>query len=292
MVCKILVPSGIGDFSWLWSKLVTTQDQYDIEYIGGIPDRMTAFLALLPQDRVVSVRSNSEYYTKWDSNGELICIPRKTGMAPILKARGYADVLSGNRVFLETNTHLERGNRLEEWFKNELPNTEFHYAMRGILDKATIAPYFIVNFSSYGTKKAWGYYEVEDSVKLVKFIYKERGWLPVFIGGPYDDYTIDICKALTAKNIPVINMVGRTPDLTTVVALLQQSELYFGACSGLMALANVLHVPVCTYYPPFKNPPGRYLAGTWHDPLIPYLSLFWEGVPGDKKALKEFFKGF
>src|SRR3989338_1045274 len=41
---KILVPSGIGDFSWTWSKLVTTPHRFHIEYMGGYPDRLAAFL--------------------------------------------------------------------------------------------------------------------------------------------------------------------------------------------------------------------------------------------------------
>jgi ADP-heptose:LPS heptosyltransferase len=193
-------------------------------------------------------------------------------------------------VFLESNTYLEAGNRLEGWFAQDIPDTDFHYKMNGALDKAKRGNYFIVNFSSYGTKKAWGYYETTGAADVVEFLIKKTGWTPIFIGGTYDDFTRDVYMELIRREDRAINLVGKTPDLTEVVVWLQQARFYFGACSGLMVLSNVLRTPVATYYPPFQTPPGRHLAGTWHDPAIPYVSLFWEGVEQDKQIMESFLK--
>ena len=288
-VYRILVPSGIGDFSWTWSKLVTTNDQYHIEYIGGKPDRMFAFLSLLPSDRVLSYSANDNYYTKWNENGELVCVSRDIKRFPQLsKINNYSDLRENQLAFVESNTFLERGNRLEGWLGNEIPKTDFHYKVAGALEKSTKGNYFIVNFSSYGTKKAWGYYEVPSASNLVELIAKKTGWSPLFIGGTYDDFTSDIHAELLNRGINAVSLVGKTPDLGCVMALLQQARMYFGACSGLMVLSNILHTPVVTYYPPFNTPPGRHLAGTWHDPAIPYMSLFWEGESKDRELVTEF----
>jgi ADP-heptose:LPS heptosyltransferase len=286
-VYKLLVPSGIGDFSWAWSKLNTTNDQYHIEYVGGKPDRMFAFLSLLPQEKILSFAPNGNYYTKWDEKGELMCLPRNPKMFPeIPKMRKYSDLAGGSRMFVEPNTYLEAGNRIEAWLRDEIPKTDFHYKIEGTVHGAKKANYFIVNYSSFSTKKAWGYYETEKSVEFIDFISAKTGWLPIFIGGSYDDYTQDIFEKLVQKR-QCICMVGKTPDLTAVISLLQQAQAYVGACSGLMAISNILYTPTVIYYPPFQTPPGRRLAGTWHDKSIAYLPLFWGGVEQDKEKFSQ-----
>jgi len=284
VIKRILVPSGIGDFSWTWSKLVTTGDQYEVDYVGGAPDRMKAYLALLPKDKIIAFRSNPNYTTGWDKNEQLICIPRN--QQPLIPtAQRYADLSSNQLSYVECNTLLESGVRLEKWLEDEIPNIDFHYKIDGTLPKCVRNNYFIVNFSSYGTKKAWGYYEVPDTRDLVIYINKKTGWMPIFIGGHYDDYTADIHRRVIARGIPAIDLVGKTPELLEVISLLQQSQFYFGACSGLMALANVLYIPTIVYYPPFKTPPGRRLSGTWHDPNVLHVGLFWDGRLRDEETL-------
>jgi len=289
MIYKILVPSGIGDFSWIWSKLSTTGDQYHVEYIGGVPDRMSAFLKLLPKDRILSFKSNDNYITKWSDKGELVCFSRfGSGLPEIPKMQRYSDLRGGQLMFVEANTHLERGNRIEGWLGDEISGTKLHYKITGLLGRCVKGDYFIVNFSSYGTKKAWGYYEVPVAADLVEFIAMQTGWTPFFVGGEYDDFTRDIHVEVIDRGIKAVSLVGRTPSLIDVIALIQQSNLYFGACSGLMVISNIFCVPVCTYYPPFEKPPGRHLAGTWHDDFIPYLPLFWDGFDKDISKIKLF----
>lgn len=278
---KILVPSGIGDFSWLWSKIVTTPHRFHVEYIGGTPDRMRAFLNLLPKDRILSFKDNVQYVTKWNENNQLVCFPRYPQF-PQLPNVGKLSIMNPNYLyFLENNSFLEAGNRIEEWCKSEIPNTDFHYHIDGKLDNPVRGNYFVVNFSSYGTKKAWGYYDVSISAEIVEYICKSTGWEALFIGGSYDDYTQDIFKLLHDRGIKCRSIVGQTPSLIEVIPLLQQSRFYAGACSGLMVLSNNLFTPTLIYYPPFPKPPGRKLAGMWHDQSIPYLPLFWEGSQQD-----------
>jgi hypothetical protein len=58
---RILVPAGIGDFSWLWSKFSTTNDSYHVEYANCIPDRLGPYLALLPKDKLLSYKQSPNY---------------------------------------------------------------------------------------------------------------------------------------------------------------------------------------------------------------------------------------
>lgn len=291
MNLRILVPSGIGDFSWLWSKLVTTEHNFHIEYMGGYPDRLKAFLSLLPKDRVLSFHPNVDFCTRWDDKGELVTFRRDGNNAlNVSKAKSLND-LSGDRLtFIENNSFLEAGNRIEDWWKDEIPGVEFHYDLAGSLKQSVIGNYFIVNFSSYGTKKAWGYYEVPAAAGVVQFIAEHTGALPLFIGGEYDDFTRDIFEHLSDAGQRCLSLVGKTPGLLEIIPILQQSRFYFGACSGLMVLTNILSRPVITYYPPFPKPPGRFLSGTWHDPEWPHLGLFWEGTENDKIMINDFLE--
>ena len=285
MIKKIMVPSGIGDFSWTWAKLAATDDQYHIHFANGLPNRMDAFLALLPKDKVLSYKMSEEFTTGWDGP-TLKPYPREKRQ-PIKVARNYTDLNDQEFKFFECNSFLEAGNRLEYWQKNELPKIDFHYNIKGVVDGAKTGNYFIVNFSSYGTKKAWGYYEVDDSADIVEYISKKKEMMPVFIGGSYDDYTTDIFKTVVSRGVRAVSLVGKTPDLIAVIALLQQARMYFGACSGLMALANVLYTPVAVYYPPFDMPPGRLLNGMWHDPEVLHVGMTWRGKMGDIVRLEK-----
>lgn len=290
---KILVPSGIGDFSWLWSKLVTTEHNFHIRYVGGLPDRLQAFMKLLPSSRILSYGPDLDYCTFWDEHGFLQCRPRDLKQTPPLRrAESLADLYEDEMVFIENNSWLEAGNRIEGWMAKDIPGTCFHYALEGADEQFARGRgnYFIVNFSSYGTKKAWGYYEVPIAAGLVRRIAAKTGAMPFFIGGGYDDFTRDIYDSLR-DSLSCVSLIGRTPSLREVIALLQQSRFYFGACSGLMVLTNIVNVPVITYYPPFEKPPGRKLSGTWHDPAIPHLGLFWEGAESDMEQIEAFLKG-
>lgn len=278
---RILVPSGIGDFSWLWSKLVTTPHNFHIDYMGGKPDRLAAFLSLLPKDRVLSFKANIEYATSWNSKNALAVHPNFNGVAPVRTATRLRELSETELCFFECNTHLEHGRPLSDWLKDEIPKTNYHYEIAGTLKKYTPGNYFIVNYSSYGTKKAWGYYEVPDAAEVVRMVAQRTGWVPLFVGGTYDDFTQDVYTHLKAAGEQCVSLIGKTPTLVEVIALLQQSRMYFGACSGLMVLANVFNVPVITYYPPFEKAPGRYLSGMWHDPKTFHLGLFWEGKEKD-----------
>lgn len=288
MDLKILVPSGIGDFSWLWSKLVTTKHNFHIEYIGGYPDRQRAFMELLPKDRIVSFKPNTDFRTRWNDDGELVCLPVNPRGVLMPKAAKLSALENGSQAFIECNSHVEAGNRIESWLADEIPGCNFHYPIAGSFPRPSKADYFVVNFSSYGTKRAWGYYEPVESARVVEFVSIITGWTPLFVGGEYDDYTEDVHAVLNLKGIKCFSVVGRTPELKSVIALIQQSRMYFGACSGLMVLANIFHVPVITYYPKFDRPPGRKLSGTWHDPEVPHLGLFWEGAERDKEIIEKF----
>lgn len=286
---RILVPSGIGDFSWLWSKLVTTPHNFHIEYMGGYPDRLKAFLALLPPDRVLSFSPNVDFCTRWDENNELVCYRRDGNKSANVQKAGYLSSLSEDRLtFIENNSFLEAGNRIEGWWKDEIPGVDYHYALGGYLARSRPANYYIVNFSSYGTKKAWGYYEVDVAADIVRHISAVTGHIPLFIGGEYDDFTKDIYERLAVSGDKCLSLIGRTQSLIDIIPILQQSRFYFGACSGLMVLTNILRRPVITYYPPFPKPPGRHLSGAWHDPKYPHLGLFWDGDEIDKELIEHF----
>lgn len=276
MKYRILVPSGIGDFSWLWSKLSTTEHQYFVEYAYMYPDRLGAFLPLLPKDKLLGFKTNKDYRCWFDTLGlEMHFAPGDES-----KVNLHSQLVPGDDVLnlIEPNTHLERGNRIETWLP-DVPATDLHYKIGGLLERPVRQNIFLVHLSSVKVRIFWNYYDVPVWVDMVEAIQKKTGWLPIFIGGDYDDFAQECFEQYIQKN-QAISLIGKTPNLVSVLCLIQQSRFFMGAVSsGLTMLANVLNTPSVSWWPRPGLPPS------WPDTNIPYLWFLWKNPDLDKEAL-------
>lgn len=278
---KILVPAGIGDFSWLWSKLSTTGDSYHVEYVDASPDRLGPYLELLPKDKILSYKKSSLYKCFFNVRAlEMTFQPNHRERVTLYR---QMDATELNPV--EPNTHLERGGRVEEWLP-DIGKTDFHYKINGVLENPVKSNIFIVHLSSTHTFKIWKHYDVATWVDIIEFIQKSTGWVPVFIGGDYDDFARQVYAAY-ALNHQATDMIGKTPDLLPALHLVQQCKLFLGAVSsGMTMLANVLRVPSASWWPREKLPQS------WNAPDVPYLWMMWKDQQQDKAALDQFLKNW
>src|SRR5437762_13140738 len=109
------VPSGIGDVSWVYSKLCNAGEKLEYEVADGWLYRTTQFLELLP-----GVAKTSYGQFRYD---EIMAFEHATGIGDHptwAAARAVSD-----RILIAPNRHPEMGRRLEDWLL-DLP-TSFHY---------------------------------------------------------------------------------------------------------------------------------------------------------------------
>jgi len=124
-----------------------------------------------------------------------------------------------------------------------------------------IAPGGGVNPGTELTAKRWD----ADRFGALAQRLADRGYLPVFIGGPPDHAPVQ--AALAASNGTAVNLCGRL-SLTAVGALLQRSRLLVANDTGVMHLAAAVNTPVVGLFgptdPAMYAPYGVRQRTVWH----------------------------
>jgi len=286
---NIIVPPGIGDFSWIWSKLCTTGDAYNINIAKVGPDRLPAFLVLLPREKIAGIKINSLFSCGFiEEKLEMRLINNSDGRGnPLPRMEKYSDMPGTETlkfdtdfpsIFVEANSHLEHGKPLSLWLP-DLP-TEYHYKINGTLDNPPRVNMFIVHLSSFRMQKIWKTYSVDDYIRIIEAVQKMTGWLPLFIGTWYDDMA-QACFEKYIENRQAASLIGKTEDLVALLCLIQQSKLFLGCVSsGLTVLANVLYTPSISWWPRMA------LANAWPDHTVFYKALPWDVLDKDISTIE------
>lgn len=277
MEYRIIVCPGIGDFHWLWCKLSTTDDKYFIEYADTGPNRLEAFLNLLPKNKITGCAINKNYRVSFNTTKlEMNIVPEVPRMI------AYQQLKSGQLFYVEANTHLEQGNRIESWIPHL--RTDFHYKIEGVDMTCPKQNIFIVHLSSFRQNGIWKTYGVDESIEMIDMVQKKTGWMPVFIGAHYDD----MAQAVFEKyidNHSAISLVGKTGNILGLLSWIQQSKLFLGlVSSGMTMLANCLYTSTAAWWPRPKLPQA------WADMNIPYTWFLWKDYKADISALENFIK--
>lgn len=270
---SLCVPAGIGDISWIYSKLHCAPPEFDFEIAvsDGWPHRSVEFCRLLP--RVVKASYDSVSYQ------DIVSFQQLNGF------RTFSEIASNGfgRTFLSCNEHLERGKRLESW----LPDlaTDFHYPLATNAEDHVVAEDLIspceetvkvgVSAASYRGSEAW------DTWRLPKWnrfldLFKEVLGVPctfVLLGGFWDDLTFGL-----SKRQDTLELVGKT-SVAQAYELHKLLDGYVGFSSGLGVLATLLSRPSVMLWPSHQvelstswAPPemlkeGSYVACQWVEPF-------------------------
>jgi len=262
------VPSGIGDVSWVYSKLCNVGERLEYEVADGWPYRTTQFLELLPG---VSKASYGPF--RYD---EIMAFEHATG---IVDHPTWARCrIVRDRIVLAAHHHLEMGRRLEDWLP-DLP-TSFHYTInipREDQEKAYAAlrplraPLWGISAASYRGSEAWKTWGRPEWSRFLRMFEAETGGTIILLGGFWDDLT----HALATEGWP--ELVGKT-SIGTAIEILKHLDGYIGFSSGLGILRTVLNKRVFMMWPEHQielstswAPPdmlesGRYAASQWLDP--------------------------
>ena len=264
---KIGVPSGVGDVSWIVSKL---KHAGTFEYVvaNGWPHRTVPYLELLPE--VVASASYGDF--QYD---DILAFEQARG---INGATRWSDIVdSGAGTFLlEPNRHLEEGKPLADWLP-DLP-TDYHYQMVTTERHRTRAtkllhglprPLWGISAASYRGSEAWKTWGYEQWSRFLKLFLAEAEGTIVLMGGFWDDLTSSLSSE---DGYP--DLVGKT-DMGTAVEVLRHLDGYVGFSSGLGMLNTVDWGKTFLLWPEHQTP----LSTSWADPDMleqrTYMASLW-----------------
>ena len=272
-VLTLAVPSGIGDISWLYSKLHCAPPGFvfDLEVADGWPHRSVEFCQLLP--RVRSAKYADFNYT------DIMVFQRMHGLDTFEKVANCGF----GRIFIAPNEHLERGRRLEQWLP-DIP-TDFHYPLNTsptqcdsafnlsdeIRGRFPGAVRIGVSAASYRGSEAWSTWRMERWSRLLDLIKKSAGGNVCFVlmGGFWDDLTYAL-----SKRDDSFELVGKT-DIGTAYMLHNYLDGYIGFSSGLGVMRTLLGLPTMMLWPVHQVE----LSTSWAPPEMlrdhSYLAVQW-----------------
>lgn len=263
------VPSGIGDFSWAYSKLKHV-GMADWTIADGWPHRTVPFVKLL--DNVNEASYGPFNYT------EIVRLEEQFhfGMTPTWER---VSQFPGVNVFIEPNRHLESGRRLEDWLP-DLP-CDFHYPihvpsvererMEAMLSSFK-RPIFGISCASYRGSEAWKTWGHDEWLTFLRLLEANVGGTILMLGGFWDDLTSSVAGAGGYKDI-----VGRT-SVPMMVAAMDMLDGYIGFSSGMGIIRTVLDKPVFMMWPDHQVELStswapqemlenrKYVASLWRDP--------------------------
>jgi len=268
------VPSGIGDISWVYSKLHCAPQEFDFEITvsDGWPHRSAEFCRLLP--RVVK----AEYQ---DFDYKDILVAQKFN--PITT---FDDIVKYGlgRTMLSCNFHLESGKRLEKFLPDL--DTDFHYPLKTteedalaakelIIASASAAPGDVligISAASYRGSEAWDTWRAPKWNRFLDLLQEiaNKRFRFVLLGGFWDDLTFALSKRPDA-----VEFVGKT----TIAQAYEMQKLldgYIGFSSGLGVLATLLSRPTVMLWPKHQVA----LSTSWAPPDMlkdkSYVALQWD----------------
>lgn len=286
---KIGLPSGIGDFSWAWSKLYWVREQIrEIAIADGWPYRTTPYVDLCwsPDERAAG--KTTSYGTFNYKDIQIYEMVNSIAYTPgVISTWGkvLTECAGHSQILMQPNAHLEAGHKLALWLA-DLP-TEYHYPLYTTAAHKTSAartvaalhtrcggrPLVGVSCASYRGSEAWKTWDRSDWTNFLSQVIA-HGWQPVIVGGFWDDLSSGVAAAL---DLP--DLVGRT-DVGEMVEILRLLDAFITFSSGLNVIRTVLDKPVMALWPDFQRelstawcPPamlasGRYVAALYRDPVI------------------------
>jgi len=273
---KFIVPPGIGDISWLYSKLsnLNTDLEFKVPWLGGRRPRAVPYLRVLPK----VVRSSYDNVRNPATSNSIK--PNESKAALIKAARRHF-------VPIEVNNWLNEGNRLEGF----LPwlDTDFHYELSLESEEPSfdLVPErnFICFFLGSETgNKAWkGWYR--EWIKFIELTWDHfRPDVIITIGSSWDaSYTNKVIHEIPS-HINIRSVTGHT-SISTCLHLIRRSRFLVGFASGLSVMATVMKTKTLMLYPAHHEKLMRSWPPKESIEDKSYIGLLFSDGP--KRAFKE-----
>jgi hypothetical protein len=244
---QITTCPGIGDIIWLLMKLVNQTEMIDFRVGDNHPQRSHQLQRLFP-----NLINSFEY------------IPDAGYKA--IKRNGYKGkwALAQQSIYLEANSHLEAGKRIEKFLPDLKTSFRLEYKSEGRLSPSFEEKknYIGIYTSAYSNARQWGGWGADEWLTLIGLIKKRRPeYKYVFIGADYD---IGISQKVMAmmKKEDYVNIIGQ-PLPAVIETLKSVVEYFIGFPSGLSIINETL---VCNKTIMFYPRHLENLINTWADP--------------------------
>ena len=244
------VPSGIGDISWLYSKLVNLKSSFALEICGNLPRRSKEFAEILP-------KVENSFYEDF-SYRETFVVSDK-GISPSTDL----EILPPGKYYLSANRFLESGNKLERFLPFLPINYRYEINTQGAKDflEGLNPPFVGVYCSKYENyKNEWKFLSADEWGVLLKIIYSLFPCTFVFIGASFDVGLGD--EVFNKLNLPAINLIGKT-HIKDIVFMMKKFSYLFAYPSGIGVLGDVVDIPTMHFLP---TPRLDNLKDTYADP--------------------------
>jgi hypothetical protein len=240
---SVTVATGIGDISWIYSKLVGLDRTINMTITDDpLYTRAISYVKTLPKISSVQYgpleNADERFTSAWNGTYEELKEKERTG----------------ERIVMVANNWINNGQRLEGYYPDLA--TDFHYEMATTEAQKAEAKNFLPNgkymgivTGSVGGNKIWEGWEPDQWIDFMHRVKKEFPEIVfVLIGAPYDmDYHDLLVPKL--EGINYIDLVSKTPDMGVTIEVLRKLNYQIGFCNGLGMLANVLNKGVSLFYP-------------------------------------------
>jgi hypothetical protein len=283
----LVVPSGIGEFQWAWTKYANAGERFAILGLDGAPRRLHQFAELHPAVEVFAY-SNWDYSTirRWMQEHGL---------------QRWSDVTSqfelGSLCMLACNPHLESGAALADWlpdlpttYRYPLATTDEHRRQADqVLAGAEPGDFLLgISCASYRGADAWRTWGAEQWTEFLHLIAQEVPNVRfALLGGAWDDLTSAVYNPESSLRW-VVDRRGLPPVGTThfggAVEILKRLDGYVGFSSGLgHVAAHCCGTPVFMLWPEHE----QALSTSWVDPELLENGFY---VPSSWVEPKEVYK--
>jgi len=251
---KFIVPAGLGDISWVWSKLSTLNMPIELYVSADGIRRSHQLFGLLPNLALV------EYI---NLNFHQI---RDTSVPYNISKKTLVDLSLKQKTPIFINTHLEHSRRIESF----LPDieTDLHYTINTDDNDKKFAQDIVtkkqtsiaIYCSSYNNIFSWSGWVINDWKKFISLMTLEIqniSWL--ILGADYDnEFATHLCQNL--KTMQILNLAGKT-TLSQTIEILKHVNYLVSFPSGIAIIANVVRCPVFMFYPTHL----KHLIQSWPD---------------------------
>lgn len=284
---ELTVHPGIGDLSWVLSKLSTTGMKFRLRIAE---DKKTA--RAMPLVGMVDCIEDACHGDMHDYVILHKCF--NCNFSDYVEAEK-----KGNKLYMTANWWVDSGKRLEGF----LPDleTDFHYDIHGTSQDVQwaaqmVSPYpksFLIYASSAGGIAAWSAWTEYEWVEFIRKVRQDFPHVHFFlIGAKWDaDMRTPMQNVLNTVGISYTDLIGQT-SLGQALELIRFSDYVAGYASGMTILANVANTPTLMLYPdtltklmrswpcPVSLANGSYQGHVWARPTIIYSAI--------KSKLKEY----
>lgn len=248
---KLIAPAGIGDISWVYSKLTTLDRRVGLAYADWPPRRSQPLVRLLPNVEDLG-------YVSWPN------YPKRS-----ISYETDLSTLNDGEYYIQCNIGLEEGRRIETMFPHQ--QTDYHYRLnipalstiegRTIIDSIDGSHRIGLYASAYYSENYWSLQQWYEFIAKVRDEFPDAAFY--IVGTTWDNLTYDLYKRLRLENWNVASCCG-AQDLGVTLSLIAELDYFFAYPSGLGIMADVLNVPSMMWYWAMH---GDSFLNTYADPV-------------------------